>query len=207
MSSTDSFDHDDADAEWDAVPTRRGTAAVDPEVIAKAPARRRLNGPTQAALESNHEFVILRKQDQPVTRFSLRHADLFHILWKLWAEKRVAGVEDPGVTYSEIRTRLVQAGKTIPDSTVEANVRSLARYNMVTTISQFVGLKTSRARHYPTELGVQAFALAAHLGYGAFVQVGRSTKSWRNRSAAGPHNLFQHAALIAQTKLLPVESS
>lgn len=207
MSSPDFFDLDDAADEADVQPSRRGTAVVDPEVIASAPARRRLSGPTPAALESNHDFVIMRKQAQPVTRFSLKHADLFQVLWKLWAEKRVAGADDPGVTLGEIHARLAETGKPIPETTVGAIVRSLTRYNMVTTISQFVGVGATRSRFYPTEMGVQAFALATHLGYGAFVQVGRSTKSWRSRSAAAPSNLFQHAALLAQVKLMPVESA
>lgn len=176
-------------------PSRRVHTPAEAATIAGQPARRLLAGPTQAAIDSNREFVLMRKEGAQAIRFSLKHAEVYHTLWKLWAEKRVANAEDPGVTIGELTERL---GDAYPQTTIAAMVHGFVRNSLASVVSQFVGFGAARARYYPSEEGIQAFALAAHLGYGAMVQVGRSPSAWANRKDTEPSNLFQHAALLSR---------
>ncbi|AXQ68735.1 hypothetical protein HOU00_gp390 [Caulobacter phage CcrPW] len=188
-------DHEDDSV---AQPSRRGVPLADADLIAAQPARRRLTGPTLAALESNRESVLIRKEGSPAMRFSLKHADVYQALWKLWAEKRVEGLDDPGVALSDLYARLDELGHAYPKTTVAAMVQGFVRSGLASVVSQFAGFGATRARYYPSAEGIQAFALAAHLGYGAMVQVGRSASAWASRKESEPSNLFQHAALLAR---------
>ena len=189
-------DHEDGSAV--AHPSRRGIPLADADLIAAQPARRRLTGPTEAALESNRESVLIRKEGSPAMRFSLKHADVYQALWKLWAENRVEGIDDPGVTLGDLYTRLDDLGHSYPKTTVAAMVHGFVRSGLASVVSQFVGFGVTRARYYPSAEGIQAFALAAHLGYGALVQVGRSASAWTSRKETEPSNLFEHAALLSR---------
>lgn len=190
---TDTADHlldDDGATEVVADrPARQGSAPLDGERIAKAPASRG----TRFTEAGRTEFLILRKQDQPPVRLALTQHHIFKALWALWQAKRTASAEDPGVTIAEVSARLEGA---VATSSINKALSSMVQNGMVRLVAQRAGFRSAANRYYPSSAGVEAFAFAEVLGNGAFVQVGKTSTAWRRRDEGEPMNLFQHASLL-----------
>jgi DNA-binding PadR family transcriptional regulator len=212
MSTSAPYDPDFDDGASEVVvrrPLRGHVQPLNGTQIAQAKAGGHMRMMTLAGDAARREFIILRKQGQPAIRITLTHVVAFKALWQTWSEKRVEGVDDPGTTSAELLQRIAVNGRTLALSSLGSMLRGLVRGGAVRSTETGVGWRGRRTLYYPTEAGVQAFALAEMLGDGSFVQVGRTTKSWRSRSAAEPQNLFQHAARIsgAAPEPIPVENT
>jgi DNA-binding PadR family transcriptional regulator len=173
-------------------PMRRARAPADLAKVASAAPGGRMAALHAAGMRQRRDFIILRRQGQPACRISLAHEAFFKTVWSLWTERRTAGEDDPGVTTADVQERHAE----VATSSISAALRSMVRNGALRATDQQVGWRSQRTRYYPTETGVAAFALAEYLGEGSFVQVGRTTKSWRSRNEGEPGNLFQHAKLL-----------
>lgn len=176
------------------------------EEVSRAPAGGHMQRMLEAGVAHRRDYILLRKADQPATRITLPHAEVFKMLWRLWQAKRVANAEDPGVTIAEVGEALAAEGSAKATSSVSSAMRALARSGATRVITAHVGFRSQRSRYYPSQGGVEAFALAEVLGDGSMVQVGRTSRAWTERNHAEPHDLFQHARLL-RGWTEPVESA
>lgn len=174
----------------DGRPRRRGTASVDLAKVVASPAGGRLVAGRAAAAEQSGHYITVRTP-LGAAKIALGHASVFHDLWRCWTVKRADGVDDPGVSAGEVTA----AGET-DKARVRAALQALVRHRLVKAITQHVGYQGTRIRYYPTDFGVQTFALAEVLGAGSSVQVGRTSEAWRGRNLSEPSDLFQFAALL-----------
>jgi hypothetical protein len=196
-------DHEDDDGAVEVVaerPMRAGVAPVTPGDIVTSPAGGRMKALSDAGDRHRREFVLLRKAGHPAVKIALPHAPVFKGLWSLWAAKRAAGSDDPGVTAPELTSWLAERGI---EATISTAIRSLSRGGAVRTVVHHVGFAATRVRYYPTDEGVQTFALAETLGLGAMVQVG-ATPAWKRRDAGEPKNLFHYASLLRGGRSAPI---
>lgn len=194
---TDAFDLDDGASEVvERFPRRRSAPPAELEQIAKTPAGGGMERLHVGGQSHRRDFIILRKAGTPPVKIPLAHTMIFKLLWRIWEAKRVSGAEDCGATVAELSDALKARGDVMATSSVSSALRSLLRNEVVRSVDQFVGVNGRRTRYYPTNAGIQAIALADTLGEGSFVQVGRTTKSWRGRNETEPNNMFQHASLL-----------
>jgi hypothetical protein len=180
-------------------PMRRGGAAIDLPKVVSSRSGGRLAQMRATAIEQSRNFINVRT---PLgsARIALSHALVFHTLWRRWTANRAEGLDDPGVSMAE----LVADGE-IDTARARAALAALSRTRIVRVVTQHIGYQGTRSRYYPTELGVQAFAIAEVLGPGSAVQVGRTREAWRGRNLDEPSDLFQFAALLRGGPL-PVNS-
>lgn len=200
------YDLDDGATEVvESRPLRRGPAPIDSTKITRSPSGGGVARLLAGGDSHLREFIILRKAGKSPAKIALSHAHIFKVLWQAWEAKRVNGDEDPGVSVAEVSALLDERGAPLATSSISATLRSLIRNEVVRSIDSYVGWRGRRTRYYPTDAGVQAFAMAETLGEGSFVQVGRTAKAWRSRDEGEPSNLFQHASML-RGWLEPVES-
>lgn len=183
-------------------PTRDTHRPADIAEIARSDAGGRMKAVSQAGDRHRREFVILRKAGRPAAKIALPHAPVFKALWALWAAKRAQGSADPGVSVAELTQRLQEMGH---QGAVHTALRALARGEAVRTVHLHVGIAAVRALYYPTDAGVEAFAIAESLGLGASLQVGSQPQAWKRRDAGEPKNLFHYAALLRGGRDTPAE--
>lgn len=210
MTSPDFDEHDMDDGATEVVssqPMRSGRAPVDGAKVAKAGAGGRMASMQASGHAHRTEFILIRRQGQDVVRLSLPHGIIFKLVWQLWEAKRVQGEEDPGIAVAEVSELLTASGSPMATSSISAALRSMIKNGALKSTDQYVGWQARRTRYYPTTAGVEAFALAEVLGYGALVQVGKSSKAWKNRSNGEPSNLFQHAALLRPIPAAPISTA
>jgi hypothetical protein len=198
----DFFDLDDdgAKAVVAARPARGTLPPMDLGRLVRARSGGRMSDIRAAGKATPKDYLLLRLP-QGAARAPLGHAIAFQALWRLWTAKRVTGDDDVGSTYAEIACE----AKITPMAARTA-VGSLLRNQMVRAVQTHVGYQGVRTRFAPTAFGSQAWALAEVLGPAAFVQVGRVSKVWRNRSNGEPNDLFQFAALVRGGSLQPLTS-
>jgi hypothetical protein len=184
------LDQDDGAIEVvDRRPARSAGPVFDVKTIALQPAGGRLAS-ARSHPEERDNFITMRTP-MGAAKIAFTHAATFNSLWRAWTAKRTRGEADAGVTVSEIT-----AIEGLPLHEVNAALRSLTRNRVVTVITQHIGYQGTRARYYPTEIGIQAFALAEVLGAGSLIQIGRTSRAWRGRDRDEPADLFQFAALL-----------
>lgn len=169
--------------------------------IAKAPAGGRISSSHDRTRP--RDAVVVRKAGQPAMRITLSHMPIFKAIWATWSARRVRGLDDPGVAVRDIVAHLEASGHGDLQNLVKGAVRSLVRASAIRTTDQHVGGAGRRTLYYPTEAGVQAFALAETLGASASVQVGGTVAGWANRAADAPLTLFEYASLIKGGGALP----
>lgn len=171
-------------------PARDPSVKLDGALIAEMPAGGRLS-----AGDVSGESMVIRTS-LGSARIMLSHAPAFKALWRLWTAKRVAGADDPGASAPEI----AEAAK-LDIQVIRRSLTSLMASRLLRSAVTHVGYHATRTRYYPTELGVQAFALADVLGAGASIQIGRTQRAWQNRAKDEPGDLFSFAALLRGTPL------
>lgn len=157
---------------------------------AQAASGGRMTAMRDAAKDSQMHFLMIRSKTG-AARITLNHATTMHALWKLWAAKRSQGVDDPGVTISEIAGSM-----NLTTERVQTTLNALRRNGSVRWTRQYAGYGASWSRFYPTEAGIMLMGVADVLGCDSFVQVGRTSKAWRARSQTEPSNLFAHANML-----------
>jgi DNA-binding MarR family transcriptional regulator len=173
-------------------PMRRALNPVETAKVAQAPAGGRGRSLIGSSNKHNAEFILMRRQGQTAVRIPLPHVAVFRALWSLWSERRVNGAADPGVTVADL-----QAGLQMATSSVSSALRSLVKNGAVRSVDEHVGWRSRRVSYYPTDGGVEAFAIAEHLGMGSMVQVGKTISVWKDRSEGEPLNMFDHASLLS----------
>lgn len=194
MTAETDWDPDDGAVE--VVDQRPRRAAVPPAEIGDivtTDAGGRMKALSDAGDRHRREFILIRKAGRPAVKIALPHALVFKALWSLWAAKRADGSADPGVSTAELTAWLAERGE-VP--TLATALRALIRGEAVRGVHQHVGRAAVRALYYPTDAGVEAFALAETLGLGASVQVGAAPQVWKRRHAGEPKNLFHYASLL-----------
>uniref|UniRef100_A0AB74ULE9 HTH marR-type domain-containing protein n=1 Tax=Caulobacter phage BL57 TaxID=3348355 RepID=A0AB74ULE9_9VIRU len=197
----------DDDSDWDDGELNAPRAPIttkDLNDVAQGVAGGRLAAMRAAGEEHRREFLMLRGP-LGVVRLSLAHTPVLHALWRVWSRKRLERVEDPGASLAEIGQEMGQEAEA-----VRAVIASLLKNQLVRSRRSHVGWQGNRATYYPSEIAVQALALAEVLGPGHAVQVGRNASAWANRSQTEPGTLFQHAALLrggAQPRAFDTEYS
>lgn len=177
-------------------PRRKAMQPIVTEEIVRAPAGGRMKAMMQAGAAGRRDFIQFRKANQPAVRITLPHVGVFKAIWAVWSANRVAGAADPGVSVSDIKAHFKACGRTVTEASIHLAVRSLTKGGGLRSTDQHTGFQARRVRYYPTEHGVQAFAMAEVLGDGSFVQVGGATAAWRNRSDSEPGSVFDYATLI-----------
>jgi len=173
-----------------AQPPRKTFRTASAAEAAAQPVGGRLARARAAAAQTRQEFTMVRGP-LGVTKISLPHLDLFGVLWRLWAAKRVTGEADPGVGVAEIAET---AGKAV--GSVRTILATLIRNSIVRAKKTSVGWASNRTSYYPTELGSQVLGIAEMFGVGTSVQVGGTASAWRSRSSTAPASIFQHAAFL-----------
>ncbi|USN14158.1 middle transcription regulatory protein [Brevundimonas phage vB_BpoS-Papperlapapp] len=200
MQGFDDIDDDGATEVVGARPRRKIVRPAEMAAIASVRPGGRISGSPPGA---RRDAVVLRKADQPALRLTLSHLPIFKAVWSAWSALRVQGADDPGVAVKDIQAYLEQTGQSALCGSVPGAVRGLVKGGALRTTDQHVGFQVRRTRYYPTDVGVQAFALAETLGAGASVQVGGTAAAWANRAADAPMTLFEYAALLKGGGALP----
>ena len=172
---------------------RKIVRPAEVEAIAQARPGGRFNGSQPGRVR---DAVVVRKAGQPAMQLNLNHLPVFKAIWNAWSARRVQGCDDPGVAVSDIHAYLETSGQANLIGAAQGAVRALTKAGAIRVIDQHVGYQARRTRYYPTEAGVQAFALAETLGAGALVRVGGSAAAWTNRAARAPLTLFEYATLL-----------
>lgn len=191
------LDYDDGASE---VVDDRPMPTSPPPIEAAAVARQRAGGRMKNIQAINAEYrrevISVRRAGAAPVKMAMPHVHVFQALWRVWQAKRTAAAEDAGVSIGEVSAALAAEGLPSATSSVGATLRSLARNEVVRAVDQHRGFGSRRTHYYPTSAGIELFAMAEVLGHGAFLQVGKTLKSWQRRDVSEPKNLFQHAALI-----------
>ena len=190
MSETIEHDEDGAAEVVNLRPSRRERSTPSLEAVARSDAGGRMAQMRAKGAGHRRDFLIHRSALESV-KIVLAHEPVFAALWRVWSAKRVQADQDPGATVGEIAQAMDR-----PQHEVRSVLASLLRNHVIRSTVAYVGRRGARARYYPSEAGVQAFALAEVLGPGSFVQVGRNTTAWRARNRSEPSDLFQHARLL-----------
>lgn len=170
-------------------PRRRPPAFASVAETASKAAGGRLTQAETPASDERHDYVNVRTQ-LGAAKITLGHLHVFSALWRIWAAKRVNGV-DGGVTVADLTDALQRTPQA-----VRTVVATLIRNNIIRSVRTNVGWANVRASYYPTELGTQILALTQALGPGASVQIGRTATAWSSRSDDEPENFFRHAAFL-----------
>jgi len=177
-------------------PQRNGILPIENNTIARSPAAGGIKRLLEKGESHRKDFILLRKVGAPPIKVAIVHMGLFKALWTLWEGKRISNEDDPGVAIAEISQHLSELNQSLATSSISSGLRSLVRNGVVRSVDRYVGMRGRRTRYYPTDAGVEAFALAEVLGDGTLLQIGGTARSWHNRAATEPINIFQHAALI-----------
>lgn len=185
----DPFLDDGATEEVASQPRRKAPTAASVTEATAMPVGGRLASMRLAKAQNKQEFTMVRAP-LGVTKVALPHLTLLADVWRLWGSKRVTG-GDPGVTVAEVASATDR-----PVGGVRAILATLIRNGIVRSTHTSVGWAGSRARYYPTELGVQVLSIAQMLGPGTSIQVGRTASAWRSRSASEAANIFRHAQFL-----------
>lgn len=193
MPAFDDIDDDGAAEVVSDRPRRRVIRPAEVSTIMNAKVGGRTSHGEPARLR---EAVVVRKAGQPAMRLTLSHLPVFRAVWSAWSARRVAGDDDPGVAMADIDAYLEKTGQAELKTSAPGAIRGLIKAGALRTTDQHVGWAARRTRYYPTEGGVQAFALAETLGRNALVQVGGTAAAWTNRASTAPLTLFEYAALL-----------
>ena len=172
-------------------PMRRALDPIDIDEVSRAPSGGKVNRLAGLGLRHASEFILIRRQDQPAVHVPLPHLLVFKEIWNIWSARRALGEEESGVAVSD-----VQAVLDLPPTSVGSAMRNLLKNGAVRTVDSHIGWRSRRILYYPTEAGIEVFALAEHLGLGALVQVGKRARAWQDRSKNEPKNMFEHAYII-----------
>lgn len=169
-------------------PARTSPPVASLEEAVESPVSGRLEA---ARAKINRNDYIALRTPLGAAQIALSHLTIFGALWRLWAGK-TALKEDGGVTAAEVAEAAQK-----PENSVRAVLKTLIHNRVVRTLSTHVGEAHIRTSYFPTEFGVQAYALAEMLGPGSSVTVGRTQSVWVSRSADEPSNFFKHAAFLS----------
>lgn len=142
------------------------------------------------------DAVVVRKAGLPAMRVTLSHLPIFKAIWHVWSARRVQGCDDPGVAPKDITDYLDATDQARLSGMVPSAIRGLVKGGALRTTDQHYGYQARRTRYYPTDAGVQAFALAETLGANASVRVSGTAAAWANRAADAPLTLFEYATLL-----------
>lgn len=170
---------------------RRVGPTIEFGKIAGEPAGGRLAKARMAARHGLTHFVILRTP-LGATKIPLSYAGVYHHVWTLWSTKRLHEEADPGVTIAEI----MELEKSMASARVRQVLTSLTHSRILRLVTTHAGYQGTRTRYYPTQSGVQTFALAEVLGMGSCVQVGPASKVWLSKTGSEPTDFFEFASLL-----------
>ncbi|UTC29633.1 middle transcription regulatory protein [Bajunvirus bajun] len=190
MSDLDDIIDDGATEVVDLRPARRVPSPGSVADAMQAPAGGKMALMRAKGENHSREFVIHRSPLDTL-KIALAHQPFFAAIWRVWSAKRIAATEDPGATIAEIASEMDLE----PDA-IRPAIASLLKNHIIRSVVVYVGRRGARARYYPSEAGIQTFALAEVLGYGSAVQIGRTTSAWNGRNKSEPSDLFQHARLL-----------
>lgn len=168
-------------------PLRRFDRAVSlGEAITQADGKQPCGSPGEG---HNQDFLTYRGPEG-LLQITLAHYPILATLWTLWARKRGGG-EEAGVTAFEVAEALgIKKERAIQVLT------SLMKAGAARQIARSTGYRGVRVQFYPTGLGEMLFALAATLGYGVQIQVGRTVRAWKTRSYEEPMGIFERFKLL-----------
>lgn len=168
---------------------RPGVPVSEPEEVIGLTAGGHLAISRQKAHLSSQNFILLRGP-LGALKLSYSHAHIVKIVWRLWAKKRVQGVEDPGVSVAEV-AEVCEA-----DTRPYYILSSLVRSRVLRSVTTSTGWQGLRVVFYPTQAAIQMLAFSEILPIGSMVQIGKTSRVWKARGADIPPDLFQHAALL-----------